>query len=540
MGNNDQLAQLKENLQSWKISKQEYSPVYEGADLSGFDLPRVNLRRANLQKANLRNTNLAFSNLREADLRGAFLENSNLQGADLSGVNLQGANLRGADLECANLAGGIGLKSGQLAGANLTGAILPAGFEKFKELAVVEKLSQRSRWLFISVLAACTLCWIAIASTTDALLLNGLAFLPLPGGFQTAIPIGRFYTAAPLILLALYFCFHFYMRRTGRGQMNLPAFFPDGSSPSPAGYPWLLKDIFQSAAMSKENRPNLPGLQASISILSAWWLVPVTLFWFWFRCLYRHDSSLTYLQLIALVVSAGAAFFFTGLAAANDRHKLALKALEFVVAVSILWGISASAIAGSSEGFMSHFWAADFTRTDVSAKPQYLKWRKADEQAQIAFVKGAQLNGRNLRNLHAMGAFLAKADLLKADLQGADLADTDLQNANLREANLQSASLWQADLQGARLQGADLHGASLGGADLRGAGRLTASQIKTASNWDQARYSEELLKDLGLPHDHNEMLDLAAKGSDSKAMAQPERPASDSKQASLESGRSTD
>ncbi len=51
---------------------------------------------------------------------------------------------------------------------------------------------------------------------------------------------------------------------------------------------------------------------------------------------------------------------------------------------------------------------------------------------------------------------------------------------------------------------ADLVEANLQGAYLVGAKGLTASQVKEAKNWKLAFYSDDFLKKLGLPPDHNE------------------------------------
>ncbi len=112
-----------------------------------------------------------------------------------------------------------------------------------------------------------------------------------------------------------------------------------------------------------------------------------------------------------------------------------------------------------------------------------------------------------------------RADLFEANLQEADLDGANLQEANLYEANLQEAYLVEANLQGAKLRGAKLQGASLREAKLQGAyldganlqeatlvgaKGLTASQVKKAKNWKLAFYSDDFLKKLGLPPDHNE------------------------------------
>lgn len=181
---------------------------------------------------------------------------------------------------------------------------------------------------------------------------------------------------------------------------------------------------------------------------------------------------------------------------------------------------------------------ADFSEVEVSTKPPNWTGQNEDE---IALVKGARLRGRDLRYAAGFRSFLVNADLQKAkfqgallheadlqrsDLQGADLQEVvlfsaNLQGANLLQANLQGANLLQANLQGAvltqaNLQGADLRGANLEGvdlllanlkgADLTFAVGLTPSQLRPAVSWELAFYSAKLLKELGLPPDHNERL----------------------------------
>ncbi len=61
----------------------------------------------------------------------------------------------------------------------------------------------------------------------------------------------------------------------------------------------------------------------------------------------------------------------------------------------------------------------------------------------------------------------------------------------------------RADLLGANLQKATLTGANLRGANLADADGLTAPQVKPAKNWELAFYSDDFLRKLGLPSDHN-------------------------------------
>ncbi len=121
----------------------------------------------------------------------------------------------------------------------------------------------------------------------------------------------------------------------------------------------------------------------------------------------------------------------------------------------------------------------------------------------------ADLFEANLQEADLDGANLQEAYLYEANLQGADLVEANLQEAFLVEANLRGAKLRGAKLQGAKLSKANLQGAflveaNLQGANLVGAIGLTASQVKAAKNWKLAFYSDDFLKKLGLPPDHNE------------------------------------
>ncbi len=89
----------------------------------------------------------------------------------------------------------------------------------------------------------------------------------------------------------------------------------------------------------------------------------------------------------------------------------------------------------------------------------------------------------------------------KANLQKAVLWRAKLQGANLDGANLQ-----KADLRRTNLREADLRKANLREASLSGANGFTAPQVKQAKNWKMAFYSDDFLKELGLPSDHNKTL----------------------------------
>jgi uncharacterized protein YjbI with pentapeptide repeats len=121
-----------------------------------------------------------------------------------------------------------------------------------------------------------------------------------------------------------------------------------------------------------------------------------------------------------------------------------------------------------------------------------------------AYLRGAYLRGANLRGAYLVFAFLSEADLSDADLSDANLSRAFLSGADLIRAFLSEADLSDADLRGANLSEADLSDANLSeadlsDADLRGAKNLNPEQVKSAKNWEKAKYSEEFRAQLGLP-----------------------------------------
>ena len=454
---------------------------------------------------------------------------------DLSGEELTGVKLRDANLENANLENARGFRSGQLGGANLTGAKLPEDVRKFDALKNVEELSQAAKKLFITMLGACVYSWLTIATTTDVRLITNSASSPLPI-IQTPIPIAWFYIAAPLLLVCIYLYFHFYMQRLWEGLAELPAFFPDGASLDKKAHPWLLNGLVRSHfALLKKGRPALSGLQVRLAGFLAWWVVPLTLLLFWWRYLFRHDLPISVLQIALLMLSIGTATFLSHLAAETlsgaERRTFAWRkayrdtrtyehlAVEGGLGIALFF-VCSMAICGSDSRFTSYinsecdpymipntiqirgrevvsvhredgkdydltpwvrnYFRADLIGTDVSEKPENWTGREDDAEVQIALTKAAQLSGRNLRGATASGAFFVKANLEGADLREATLQVADLRGAILGGADLREAVLRDADLRGADLVRADLREANLTLANLRGA-NLVSADLREAS-----------------------------------------------------------
>jgi len=97
-------------------------------------------------------------------------------------------------------------------------------------------------------------------------------------------------------------------------------------------------------------------------------------------------------------------------------------------------------------------------------------------------MRGANLEGANLKLAFCRKANLEGANLKGANLYGTNLEDAILKGANLEGANLEGAHLMRSDLsktslEGASLKMANLDGACLSEANLKGIKKLTLEQL---------------------------------------------------------------
>jgi uncharacterized protein YjbI with pentapeptide repeats len=403
-----------------------------------------------------------------------------------------------------------------LAGRDLTRAKLPDEIAKFPALAQVKEISADARKVFIGLLAACVYSWLVIGTTTDLALILNTVSSPLPI-INTPIPIASVYVIGAALLAAVYCYFHFYLQRLWRTLATLPAFFPDGTPLDDKTDPWLLTNLVR--ANFKELRrspPPLARLENLLTILLAWWLVPLTILALWARYLPAHY----WLGTAWLVALFGVTAVFgrhsyrlaratlrgeTPAAAgeADDGRGVSRRAwheLRQIRPDRLTVGLTAAVALCSLSAFRDnpqdpHTWLAkllntvgirtfaDLREANVAMRPEGWTGKEWDK------VKRVDLRGRNLAFADATGAFLANIDLRGADLQGvvlwgaelqgANLTDAKLQDANLTSAKLQAAALSYAQLQGADLSSAELQGADLSFAELQGA-NLTDAKLQGA------------------------------------------------------------
>ena len=464
-----------------------------GADLEGSDLIGVDLRFVDLHDANLRAADLLM-----ADLRDACLVRANFRDACLVGANLEAANLESASLETA-----MGLVPRQLAGANLHEATLPASVQQFEALAEFKRTARRVHGYFVALMSMSVISALLIWMTKDYQLLTNSAvlfFLHSPAA-AAALPTVQFYLIAPMALFILYLVLQFHLQHLWDLVLELPAVFPDGHAlgeNEPRIVVGLLRAHFR---WLNADAPSTRFVEKGISMLLAYWIVPLTLLLYWARFLTLQQFRGTVLQELLVATATGVALYSSTkvgkpgerwMLQENFAEKIAgkLRGINPVTPGLVVLGVLMYLAAGTMMGvphskerapqFMAgsiRRWAptvlwtfgidpyADLTEAVISRKPA--NWNGSD--AQVASVTGAPLNGANFRYAQAYRAFLANAHLLHANLQGAFLSQADLRGAEMGQANLKYAVLDQAQMNHVNLDRATLTGANLSRADLRSA-----------------------------------------------------------------------
>ena len=253
------------------------------ADLSGVNLAKADLTGVNLQGAHLHRTNLVGADLSMANLRGASLVRADMRNANLLGTELRGANLMGA-----NAYGVDGLWFGRLGGTNLFDAVLPESISAVDTSKAIGDATKDARgFYFLTVFASLISC-LLIAFTTDVRLLLNSSALPFLR-LGNVLPMTGLYLGGPLVLLALSLRFHFLLLRLWGSMAALPAVFPDGQTLERDG-PWYLMGLVRRHfRWQGDTKSPMTAFETVLSTVLAYWIVPVTLFFFWVRYLARQD-----------------------------------------------------------------------------------------------------------------------------------------------------------------------------------------------------------------------------------------------------------
>jgi uncharacterized protein YjbI with pentapeptide repeats len=397
----------------------------------------------------------------------------------------------------ANLYGAEGLWFGRLGGTNLFDAVLPESISAVDSSKAIGDATKVARWFYFLTISVSVISGLLIALTSDVrLLINSSALHTTRLG--NLLPMTGFYLGGPLVLLALSLRFHFLLLRLWGSMAALPAVFPDGQTLEKDG-PWYLMGLVRRHfRWQGESRSAMTAFETVLSTVLAYWIVPVTLFFFWLRYLPRQDFRGTLLHVFLMTLSVATAtcvpFVVSRVLRPGDirlpksknilrmvlgttRAALATGCILFLFSLGVNRGLPFdrttateespadvrrwAAMVFQSVGFRPY---ADLTEATLSTPPpRGTVWN--DET--VEGIAGARLNQMNLRFARGYKVFLVNGKLWRANLEGAYLSEADLRGANLREALLRSAILDRAQLTRAILVSAKATGTNLTASDLR-------------------------------------------------------------------------
>jgi uncharacterized protein YjbI with pentapeptide repeats len=483
------LAEILDQHKQWVESGGETGAKADlcGVNLSKADLTGVNLQAAHLHRVNLSGADLSMANLRGASLVRANLQNTNLLGTELRGANLMGANVYGAD----------GLWFGRLGATNLFDAVLPESISAVDSSKAIGDATKVARWFYFLTVGLSLICCLLIVYTSDVRLLLNSSALPFTR-LGNLLPTTGLYLGGPIVLLILSLRFHFLLMRLWGSMAALPAVFPDGQTLEKDG-PWYLMGLIRRHfRWQGESRAAMTAFESVLSTVLAYWIVPVTMFFFWLRYLTRQDFRGTllhvFLMTIAVATATSVPFVVSRVLRPGDiqlpksknilrmilgttRAALAVGCILLVISVGVNRGLPSDKTSGvAASAADPRRWAAtifqsvgyrpyaDLTEASLSTSlPKGTPW--TDEN--VAKISGAHLNEMNLRYARAYHAFLVNAKLWRANLEGIYLSEGDLRGANMRETLLRSGIFDRAQLSHAVLVSANATGANFAASDLR-------------------------------------------------------------------------
>ncbi|WP_100903329.1 pentapeptide repeat-containing protein [Nostoc flagelliforme] len=116
-----------------------------------------------------------------------------------------------------------------------------------------------------------------------------------------------------------------------------------------------------------------------------------------------------------------------------------------------------------------------------------------------AILTNAHLDDAIFDDANINSATLDNASLTRASFMHTNLIQAQISHGQLMYANFAGANLADANLIRANLAGANLAGANLDGANLQRAENISIDQIKSANNWEKAKYDEDFRTKLGFP-----------------------------------------
>ncbi|MEM0942728.1 MAG: pentapeptide repeat-containing protein [Pseudomonadota bacterium] len=429
-----------------------------------------------------------------------------------------------------------------------------------QHLAHIAEVSRNARGAWFGLLAALVYVTVTLLGHEDADFFAFGAATTLPI-FNIDVPPEAFFTAAPILVSALYIYLHLYLQ-------NLWEALAD-AEPRAKGAPLSQKvfpTLMSAAALwyrqrarqdGSEHGRAMGGLTFAINLLLIWVFGWGVLAGLWIRSMPAH------IEWITLLCGAcfGLAFCISLIGARAARRLLKGQPVRHWKWpwINLPASLATLALTGwlswetTEGGFMLEgdplLMPAYLVEKELTVKPAdwvdfetwiedfEIQWRRdhgvalskhkladLDEDLHQRMMKDAwirwgyrtealqnrSLQGYDLRRANMHGAFLAGADLRSARIEGADLGFARLEGADLKRAGMEGASLFEARLEGADLRNARMEGAGLGFARMAGANLIGADlKFTNLRDWSIARASLRSVDFTGAEHFTQEALNSA-------------------------------
>lgn len=328
-------------------------------------------------------------NLRGASFRGADLTGCTFHHTDLSEADLRDANLTEADLSLAKC-----LVPGQLSGANLTRCRLPEAVAAFPAVDEAVQLARSASGDAARLLMACLFLLLVVYSTTDAQLLRDTTVSSLLG-----LPCRPrlVFSAAPWLVLLLFFVLQVSLRRVWSVVATLPAVFPCGTGVTQR-VPWALVELVR-VGFPRLRTVSAAPLGWPVFFVVTYAAAPLTIYLLSIRVLLRSEVLLASTTTLAFVLALGMALSLVQATrqtlTRSERKKPAPYGRLPIVLVLVAVGLLA----------LQHPLSRGLALTDANLEGATLLH---------ANLEDAQLNGVNLRDTNLIGASLVGANLLGA------------------------------------------------------------------------------------------------------------------------------
>lgn len=234
--------------------------------MGGVNIARATLISSKFGEACLVGANLNRSDLSRARFRESDLSNANMEFVDLSEAVLLGAKFYDANLRQAKLGNSNNLIVAQLAGANLSGTILPEAVARFEINDAAVRTSSHARKQYTPlILSSLLLCVLSYgASSQEPVSLKFLAELKATKSVIGAI--------GSVIIALWYFYFLHYMASLWKIFTKMPAIYPNEEPLYRYPDSWFIINIIRKYLPLLKKSDD--KLQVTISSAFLWFAVP--------------------------------------------------------------------------------------------------------------------------------------------------------------------------------------------------------------------------------------------------------------------------